>query len=81
MEKNYVQFSEMTCLDELDFVITIPKDYKEIKENNSYRRLKMSNIMKWEDFMSGPRSCAPEMKDGYYPLNIMSTSGSTGNPK
>lgn len=81
MEKNYVQFSEMRCLDELDFVITIPKDYKEIKENNGYRRLKMSNIMKWDDFMSGPRSSAPEMKDGYYPLNIMATSGSTGNPK
>ncbi|MBR1676576.1 MAG: acyl--CoA ligase [Clostridia bacterium] len=81
MEKNYVQFSEMKCLDELDYIITIPKTYKKITEKQDNRPSGISNIMKWDDFMSGPKTSSPEMVDGYYPLNIMATSGSTGNPK
>lgn len=81
MEKHYIQFSEMKCLDKLDYVVTVPKDYKKGVNRGEFKITNMSNIMRWDDFMSGPKSKSPEMVDGYYPLNIMATSGSTGNPK
>lgn len=81
MDKHFVHFSEMRCVDALDYVVVIPKEYERGTGDGEYVPPRHSNISRWKNFMAGPKADAPEMTDGYYPLNIMATSGSTGLPK
>ena len=81
MEKAYKKYALSEYLDLLDGVVIVPYGYSGLDPTVDAEINKGSNIIKWDDFMSGPVDSAIEAKDGMYPLNIMNTSGSTGKPK
>ena len=81
MEKAYRKYALSEYLDLLDGVVVVPYGYDGYDPTIETECLKNSNVIKWDDFMSGPVDNVIEVKDGMYPLNIMNTSGSTGKPK
>ena len=81
MEKFFLTIADYSFIDDDKYVVVLPQKVERPGSEGAAPGA-ISNIMTWSTFLNFPADIrAKEVSDGHYPLNICSTSGSSGYPK